>query len=214
MQKWKFDDVTLQRFIVGSLEVNCYLLTSKDAAILIDPGFAEDELISRLESLKDMKSRTVLLTHGHFDHTGFCPELTKMGWKIGIHPDDKFLLNRVPADFAELGYADEPFETYITMRDEVCYNIGGLTLQVVHTPGHSPGSICLMDLKKRLAFTGDTMFADSIGRFDLAGGDEQVLMNSLEKLKNLLEPDTLVLSGHGGKARFSTVLKINPFLTE
>ncbi len=214
MQKWKFDDVTLQRFIVGSLEVNCYLLTTEDAAILIDPGFGEDELISCLELLKDMKSKQVFLTHGHFDHTGFCPELVKKGWKIGIHPDDKFLLNRVPPDFVELGYRDEVFEPYMTIREGVCYNIGGLTLQVVHTPGHSPGSICLIDLKKRLAFTGDTMFADSIGRFDLAGGDEQALMNSLGKLKNLLEPDTLVLSGHGGRAKFSTVLKINPFLAE
>jgi len=214
LQKNKSEDVTLERFIVGSLEVNCYLLTTEDAAILIDPGFGEDELISRLESLKDMKSKQVLLTHGHFDHTGFCPELTKMGWKIGIHPDDKFLLNRVPPDFAELGYRDEVFEPYMTIREGVCFNVGSLTLEVVHTPGHSPGSICFIDFKKRLAFTGDTMFADSIGRSDLAGGDYDALMQSLKKLSSILEPDTLVLSGHGGRAKFSTVLRINPFLTE
>lgn len=214
MQKWEFEDVTLERFIVGSLEVNCYLLTSEDAAILIDPGFGEDELISRLESLKDMKSRIVLLTHGHFDHTGFCPELVKKGWKVGIHPEDQFLLNRVPEDFDELGYRDRPFEPYVFLRDGVCFNIGSSTFQVIHTPGHSPGSICLIDLKKRLAFTGDTMFADSIGRSDLAGGDYDTIMESLGKLKGLLEPDTLILSGHGGRAKFSTVLKINRFLTE
>jgi glyoxylase-like metal-dependent hydrolase (beta-lactamase superfamily II) len=212
MQKWEFDDVTLERFIVGMLEVNCYLLSTEDSAVLIDTGFGEDELRERLEPLSNLGSRMVLLTHGHFDHTGFCPELAKKGWKVGIHPEDKFLLNRVPPDFDGLGYKDAPFEPYMMLREGVCFNVGSLTLEVVTTPGHSPGSVCFIDLKKRLAFTGDTMFAESIGRSDLAGGDERLLMQSLAKLKGLLEPETLVLSGHGGRAEFSTVLKINPFL--
>jgi hydroxyacylglutathione hydrolase len=214
MQKQRFDDVTLERFVVGTLEVNCYLLSTDDAAILIDPGYEEDELRERVNSLEKMKTRHVLLTHGHFDHTGYCPVLIKKGWRIGIHPDDKFLLNRVPEDFEGLGYLDRPFEPYMILRDGVCFNIGSMTLQVVHTPGHSPGSICLIDLKKRIAFTGDTMFADSIGRSDLTSGDEQLLMRSLKKLKGLLEPETLVLSGHGRRAKFNTILGINPFLKE
>ena len=214
MQKWKFDDVILERYIVGMLEVNCYLLSTDDSAILIDPGFVEDELRDRVESINDLESKMVLLTHGHFDHTGFCPELQKKGWKVGIHPDDKFLLNRVPPDFDGLGYQDTPFEPYMTLREGVCFNVGSLAFEVVATPGHSPGSVCFIDLKKRLAFTGDTMFAESIGRSDLAGGDEQLLMRSLKKLKGLLEPETLVLSGHGGRAKFSTILGINPFLEE
>jgi hydroxyacylglutathione hydrolase len=212
LQKWQFDDVTLERFIVGALEVNCYLLSTDDAAILVDPGYEEDELRERVNSLERMKTRHVLLTHGHFDHTGYCPDLVKKGWRIGIHPDDKFLLNRVPEDFEGLGYRDRPFEPYMILHDGVCFNIGSMTFQAVHTPGHSPGSVCFIERKRRWAFTGDTMFADSIGRSDLASGDERLLMRSLKKLKELLEPDTLILSGHGGRAKFGTILRINPFL--
>ncbi|MBN2378936.1 MBL fold metallo-hydrolase [candidate division WOR-3 bacterium] len=212
MQKIEIDDVTIERFMVGLLETNSYLLTSEDAAILIDPGFAEDELVDRVEAFKDLKTKTVLLTHGHFDHTGYCPRLQKAGWRVGIHTEDKFLLNRVPGDFDDLGYRDEPFEPYITLREGVCYNIGSLSLDVIHTPGHSPGSVCLLDLKKRIAFTGDTLFADSIGRSDLRGGDYDTLMESLKKLTSLLEPDTLILSGHGGRAQFKVVRRINRYL--
>lgn len=212
MQTWEYDDVTLERFIVGTLEVNCYLLTSDEEAILVDPGFEEDKLRERVNCLARIKKRHVLLTHGHFDHTGYCPDLVKKGWKVGIHPEDKFLLNRVPPDFEELGYWDRPFEPYVILRDGVCFNIGSVTLQVIHTPGHSPGSISLIELKKRFAFTGDTMFADSIGRTDLAGGDGEALTASLKKLTSLLAPDTLILSGHGGRAKFSVVQKINRYL--
>ncbi|TKJ44283.1 MBL fold metallo-hydrolase [candidate division TA06 bacterium B3_TA06] len=214
MQKNQFDDVTLERFIVGTLEVNCYLLTTEDSAILIDPGFPEDELVERVESLNYLESRMILLTHGHFDHTTACPLLKKNGWKVALHPEDRFLLNRVSPDFAGLGYVDEPFEPSMSLWDGVCFNIGSITLEVVATPGHSPGSVCFIERKRRWAFTGDTLFADSIGRSDLPGGDEQTLMQSLEKLKGVLEPETLVLSGHGGRAKFSTILRINPFLQD
>jgi len=214
LQRFKLDDVTIERFIVGTIEANSYLLTSDDEALLIDPGFGEDALVKRVDELKDYKSKKVVLTHGHFDHTGYCPLLEKKGWKIGIHPEDKFLLNRVPADFADLGYSDEPFEPYMTLREGVCFNVGSLTLEVVHTPGHSPGSICLIDLKRRIAFTGDTMFADSIGRSDLAGGDYDTLKGSLTKLISMLEADTLILSGHGGRAKFGVVKRINRYLNE
>jgi hydroxyacylglutathione hydrolase len=214
MQKWQFDDVTMERFIMGMLEVNCYLLSTQDSAILIDPGFGEDELVERVDRLTNLKSRIVLLTHGHFDHAGYCPDLVKKGWRVGIHPEDKFLLNRVPPDLEGMGYRDDPFDPYMTFQDGWSYNIGSLSIDVVHTPGHSPGSVCFVDHQKRFAFTGDTLFADSIGRSDLAGGDEGLLMQSLERLKGLLEPETLVLSGHGGRAKFSKIIGINSFLKE
>jgi len=214
LQKNQFDDVTLERFIVGSLEVNCYLLTTEDSAILIDPGFAADELVERVESLNHLESRMILLTHGHFDHTTACPLLQKNGWKVALHPEDRFLLNRVSPDFAGLGYVDEPFEPSMSLGDGVCFNIGSITLEVVATPGHSPGSVCFIELKGRLAFTGDTLFAESIGRSDLPGGDEEALMNSVAKLKGLLNSETMVLSGHGGRALFNMILRINPFLQD
>jgi len=208
------NDVTIERFIVGPLEVNCYLLTCEDAAILIDPGFHDEVLNKRIESLSQLESRLVLLTHGHFDHTSLCPALTAQGWKVGIHPDDAPLLNRVPPDFGHLGYPDEPFKPYMTFRQGWSYNIGSVSLEVLHTPGHSPGSVCFIDHRRRFALTGDTLFADSVGRFDLPGGDERRLADSLSNLKQSLEPQTLVLPGHGGRARFRTVLRINPFLRD
>ncbi len=214
MQKNVIDDIVIKRFIVGPLEVNCYLLTSKDAAILIDPGFASDELKESVQSLSKLQSRLVLLTHGHFDHSGFCPALQKAGWKVGIHPDDRFLLNHVPEDFVSLGYEEELFEPYMSYKNGWSYNIGSISLEVLHSPGHSPGSVCFIDNRRRFAFTGDTLFADSIGRTDLPGGNYNTLMQSLKKLTLLLETDTLILPGHGGRAKFNVVKRINRYLDE
>lgn len=212
MQKWEFDDVTLERFMVGMLEVNCYLLYSHNSVILIDPGFPEDKLLLRIRVLGDLDSKTVLLTHGHFDHTTACLLLQEKGWKVGVHPKDRFLLGRVSPEFACLGYPDSAFEPDLLLEDGMSFAVGQVEIEAVSTPGHSPGSMCFIERKKRWAFTGDTLFADSIGRSDLSGGDDQVLMDSICKLRELLRPDTLVLSGHGGRALFSTVVRINPFL--
>ncbi len=211
--KWKQDNVVIERFIVGSIETNTYLLTFEDSAILIDPGFPEDELRKRTELLSVLEKRTVLITHGHFDHTGFCPQLQGMGWEVGSHPRDGLLLNRVPGEFDGLGYQNASFKPQIKLAEGMTFDIGDLSLEVFYTPGHSPGSVCFIDRERKIAFTGDTLFVDSIGRTDLPGSKERLLMESLKKLKGLLKPGTLVLPGHGGRALFSNVLRINPYLS-
>lgn len=208
------ENVTLERFIVGPLEVNSYLICSENSAILIDSGYPENELITRAASLNHLEGRIVLLTHGHFDHKGACPRLKKMGWRIGVHEHDKNLLTHPSTVFSFLGYPSSAVEPDILFKGGEVIAIGGVELIVQPTPGHSPGSVCYIEKNKRWAFTGDTLFADSIGRTDLAGGDTDLIMRSVEILKSLLLPETLVMSGHGGRALFSTILRINPFLKD
>lgn len=207
-------DVSLERFIVGPLEVNSYLLLAENTAFLVDPGFPEDELIARAESLQHIENRIVLLTHGHFDHKSACSKLKKTGWKIAVHESDRELLTRPSSIFAFLGYPSSAVEPDILFKGGEVIEIGDVELIVQSTPGHTPGSVCYIEKNKRLAFTGDTLFADSIGRTDLAGGDTGLIMRSVEILKSLLLPETLVMSGHGGRALFSTILRINPFLRD
>ncbi len=208
------ENTSLERFIVGPLEVNSYLLYSEDSAVIIDPGYPEDELIARAGSLHHIENRIVLLTHGHFDHKSACPKLKKTGWKIAVHESDKGLLTHPSSIFAFLGYPSSAVEPDILFKGGEVIAIGDVELIVQPTPGHSPGSVCYIEKNKRWAFTGDTLFADSIGRTDLSGGDTDLIMRSVEILKSLLLPETLVMSGHGGRALFSTILRINPFLKD
>lgn len=208
----RIEDVSLERFIVGPLQVNSYLLLSKTSALLIDPGFPEDELIACAASLANLDERTALLTHGHFDHKGACPRLQEMGWKIAVHENDKTLLTRSSSVFTFLGYPSAALEPDIVFKGGEVIEIGGAEFIVQPTPGHSPGSVSCIEKNRRWAFTGDTLFADSIGRTDLAGGDTDLIMQSVEILKSLLLPETLVMPGHGGRALFGTIQRINPYL--
>jgi glyoxylase-like metal-dependent hydrolase (beta-lactamase superfamily II) len=208
----RIENLSLERFIVGPLEVNSYLLLSETSAFLIDPGFPEAELIARAESLAHLDERTALLTHGHFDHKGACPRLQKMGWKVAVHEHDKSLVSQSLSIFSFLGYPSSSIEPDILFKGGEVIEIGDARFIVQPTPGHSPGSVSYIEENKRWAFTGDTLFADSIGRTDLVSGDTELIMRSVEILKSLLLPETLVMSGHGGRALFGTILKINPYL--
>ena len=175
-----FYNMKIENFVVGSLLTNCYLLISKGQAAVIDPGGGLEKI---LEEIKKEKAalKYIILTHYHWDHSIFAPKLKeKTGAEILIHKGERKFIEFQPDRFLEGGEK-------IKLGDEF--------LKVIHTPGHSQGSICI--LGKNFIFTGDTIFDAGFGRTDLPGGSEKDLRESLKRLKGILRPKIKVYPGHG-----------------
>jgi hydroxyacylglutathione hydrolase len=191
---------------VGQMAVFAYLVGDKDSgeAIAIDPAADTDDLISAAEENK-VKIRYIVNTHGHVDHiSGNADMKEKTGAVIIIHEDDADMLVNTPAAMIRMfgGKASPPADR--TVRDGEFIEVGGVRLHVIHTPGHSPGSmVLLLDV---YAFTGDTLFVEAVGRTDLPGGSGEVMFDSIQKKLCTLPDETVVLPGHNyGSMPTSTI---------
>lgn len=192
----------VRTFPVGSYQTNCYLVWSEDSdkCILIDPGYEPEYLLEQVR-LQRKSLETILLTHGHFDHVGGVKQIAEeTGCKVYICPEELLMPQRFTA--GPIHYTD-------TYGEGDILHLAGLTLQVLKTPGHTQGSICL--LCEDVLFSGDTLFAGTCGRTDLPGGDHLTIMESLRRLAGL-KGDLRVLPGHGSASTLETERKTNPFL--
>jgi glyoxylase-like metal-dependent hydrolase (beta-lactamase superfamily II) len=196
----------VETFTVGMLSTNCYLATSTKTkeAILIDPGLdysAEAKPIFDYITKENLKVKFIVNTHGHDDHTKANTLFQqKLNVSICIHPLD--------AHFIETTETSK-FPANVLLEEGSLVEFGGENLKVLHTPGHTPGSICLVG--EKLVFTGDTLFAGSIGRTDFPGGSMTDMRLSLKKLSSL--PDKLlVYPGHGETSLIREEKMSNPFL--
>ncbi|QEN05018.1 MBL fold metallo-hydrolase [Thiospirochaeta perfilievii] len=199
----------IETIITGDLGVNTYLFNFSDNKIVIvDPGSDEDKIIKKIEVL-DLKPEAILLTHGHFDHIGAVKTIkSKYNIPVYIHSGDSVFLGDKGSQthlemFKSMGQnSDYFFNSYYVENDPADFIIKDgdiltdFSLEVIHTPGHSPGSVCFYSKDKQVLFTGDTMFKGGMGRTDFIGGNYNQLLNSLEKLKKL-PIDTKVFPGHG-----------------
>ncbi len=182
---------------LGPLEANCFLIGDERSkrAIVIDPGDEPDRIMDAV-SAEGVSVDYLVCTHAHFDHVGALPELrAETGARIVIHRDE-LEIYRAARDMAAFwGYDIEPLpEPDILVEEGDAIKVGSLVFKVLHTPGHSPGSICLFG--EGVIITGDTLFAGSVGRTDFHGGDMNRLKQSFERLLSL-PPETEVLAGHG-----------------
>lgn len=196
--------MNLKSYTSSFLEENSYLIEEPERVYLVDPG---ELLSSSVKEIQAKKNLFVILTHGHIDHMAGLSQLEPEG--IYIHPLEKKVL--FDSKF-NLGFY---FEADISIDKEKLINISELPekWKIFHTPGHTPGSVCLL-YENEYLFTGDTLFADSIGRTDLPGGDGKSMNRSLQILKEIIGnyPDSMILPGHGRSAEALEVLKMNPFL--
>jgi hydroxyacylglutathione hydrolase len=196
----------IQAFTVGMLSTNCYVANCPETkkAIIIDPGFDcghEAEQIIRYVDASALEVTFIVNTHGHTDHIrGNNVMKRKYDVPICIHAYDAQCLN---------GSGKKVSSANVLLEDNSMLRFGQMTLKVMHTPGHTPGSISLVG--ENLVFTGDTLFAGGIGRTDFAGGSDRDMRLSLEKLMHL--PDNYVVySGHGDVSTIGEEKRFNPFL--
>ncbi len=203
----------LETMVVGPLGVNCYIVGDEKArqAIVIDPGGNPRDIINAIQR-HQVKVTAIVNTHAHFDHVIALTEVrAATGAPFMLHADEAKILAAAQSSSAMFGLAirqPAPPEQWLTEGDTV--SVGALTLTVLHTPGHTPGGICLSFDKG--VIVGDTLFQGSIGRTDFPGGDYATLMRSIRDKLLTLDDETLVYPGHGPATTIGEERQINPFL--
>ncbi len=212
-------------FPSGSFQANCYVLAPEAGGpcVVVDPGEGSEQPLDELLRQHRLDPVAVLLTHGHFDHifavTPVCDGNDIPAW---IHPEDRVLLSdplrALSADARQFfgGRVElrEPREVCL-LADVTSLELAGLTLTVDHTPGHTRGSVTFRSMTgtgQGVLISGDTLFAGSIGRTDLPGGDHQQMLASLRDKILVLDDDTVVLPGHGPQTTIGRERSSNPFL--
>lgn len=203
----------VKRLVVGPLATNCYVVARKAgaAAAVIDPG-AEAERIVVEAADEDLRVVYVIDTHGHSDHVGGNRQvLEATGASLAIHEADASMLEDPVANISAFvgGHVDSPPPT-VLLHDGDKLDVDGLELCVSHTPGHTPGSIVI--LAGDALFTGDTLFAGSVGRTDLPGGSSRELAESLATKIVPLNSGITVYPGHGESSTIGREKMVNPFL--
>lgn len=211
----------IKRFVFNNFGENTYLAIDKttNEAALIDPGMIsnnEKKLLNDYISLNDIKLTQIILTHAHLDHT-FGADYARVTYNVPVklHAHDIPLANTLPLQCMRFGLGNimkESPRIDVLLKGGDTISIGKSQLHVLHTPGHSPGGICLYDKDDNLAFVGDSIFQGSIGRTDLEGGNYSTLINSLKIQILSLPDDTILYPGHGEPTTVGMEKKFNPFL--
>jgi hydroxyacylglutathione hydrolase len=206
----------LETFPVGLLQCNCTLLGDQATgeAMVIDPGDNVAYILERLTTHK-LTLKQIVVTHAHIDHVGGALRLKRAtGAPVLLNENDLPLLKMMGVQAAWLGVATPavaaPDEN---AREGMVVGIANHKAQVLHTPGHTQGSICLHFAPEKLLFAGDTLFAGSIGRTDLPGGDGKQILRSIHNRLMPLADETRVIPGHGPETTIGEERESNPFLT-
>ncbi len=207
--------MVLETFPVGPLQCNCTILGDEQAgeAIVIDPGDDVTRIYRRLGEL-GLKLKQILITHGHIDHVGGALRLKRLtGAPILLNENDLPQLEMMDMQAGWLGVpTPEVTAPDATLADGQTVGLERYPAQVLHTPGHTQGSVCLHVAPLRMVFAGDTLFAGSIGRTDLPGGNSRQIIDSIESRLMAMPDDTRVLPGHGPETTLGAEREHNPFL--
>ena len=203
-------------FILGALQTNCYFLVDEQTkkTAIIDPADQCERILQKLKD-KELEPILILLTHGHFDHMLALNELRQAtACPVALHKSDAEALTDTNANGIRQFFSSRSFigcKADKILEDGDQLSVGNETVRVLHTPGHTAGSVCY--LAGDALLSGDTVFAGSVGRTDLYGGSQAQLLKSLKKLKKLYfeEGDKKLYPGHGNLSRLSAEIEANPF---
>jgi hydroxyacylglutathione hydrolase len=195
----------------GMLNSNCYILGDAGEGAIVDAGVNEREIVD-LVNKTGLKINYIILTHPHLDHIYFLDKIkSKTGAKVLIHKADAAALTDSNLNGSRLFGVDYAFEKAdVLLKDGDVVNLGGLKLEIIHTPGHTPGGICIK--AGNCIFTGDTLFKMSIGRTDLGNGNYEDIINSIREKLMKLDDDTIVYPGHGEATTIGCEKRHNPFI--
>jgi glyoxylase-like metal-dependent hydrolase (beta-lactamase superfamily II) len=219
----KLDSVLITGFPAGLLKCNCYVLAPHPGAdaIVVDPGQRAMGQLRRILDENRLTPAAVLLTHGHIDHIWSAQKVSDtFGCPTYIHPEDRFMLTDPIKDFGpkvvQLLLAAtfrEPKQVIELDRDGDKIDLGGISVTVDHTPGHTRGSVVFrVTGDKELVFTGDTLFERMVGRTDLFGGSGRDLLRSIVDKLLVLDDKTVVMPGHGNSTTIGAERRLNPYL--
>jgi hydroxyacylglutathione hydrolase len=202
-------------FVVNHFQENTYLIydDASQKAVIIDPGAQEAKLDQSIES-KNLKVEALLCTHCHPDHiAGAAYYQKKYGADLLLHEKEKVVLDAYDQWAPALGFEDSKKpEPAGFIRGGQRLDVGASQLQVIDTPGHTPGGVCFHCAAQKILYTGDTLFQRSIGRSDFPGGNGPQLINSIRTQLLILPEDTQVFPGHGGSSTIGDEKELNPFL--
>jgi hydroxyacylglutathione hydrolase len=192
-------ELSIESLVCGPLGNNVYVVSRGEHALVIDVPLESTERITSLLERRGLRLEGIVLSHGHFDHMAETAELVrKTGAPVLVHAGDaeRVRVPPRPMMFPQLEIEPAPVDRRLGEGDAV--SVGDVSLTVLHTPGHTPGSMCLYSEAAGVLLSGDTLFAGSFGRYDLPGGDPRVLRDSLVRL-SALPAGTRVLPGHGAE---------------
>jgi len=207
-------DIVVDRFALGPIQTNCYVVRADraaPAAVVVDPGGEAPELLQQLERL-GATCAAILVTHGHFDHVGGVADLAEStGAPVYMPEGERDRLERY-SEFAPIGAPGRPYTPDHLLHGGETIDVAGLVFESASIPGHSPAHIAFY-VDGHL-FSGDLLFAGSVGRVDLPGGDWDTLLESVRALAERYPSETIVYPGHGPQTTLGAELDGNPFLAE
>ncbi len=209
--------IQVETFTVPPLGCNCSVLfdDATREAMVIDPGGDAQGILQRLTA-RGLTVKAIVHTHTHIDHVGATAAVQRAtGAAARIHEDDLFLYEMLPVQGQMLGMRAPPSaELDVFLRDGEVLSAGSISLEVIHTPGHTPGSVCFRCKAdaRELLFSGDTLFSGSIGRTDLWGGDHETILRSIRDRILTLPDETVVIPGHDRPTSVARERRTNPFL--
>ena len=210
----------INHYVVGPVQTNCYIVYNDEtkACFIIDPGALPKQLAAKIRE-DELTPTAILLTHGHFDHAGGAEELAKeFDIKIYAHEAEEDTLKTPRKNLSGMIGAKETYHADVYVKDQQEIELAGFVIKAFHTPGHTEGGCCYYIADENVVFTGDTLFAQSVGRTDFPGGSMSQIVRSIqEKLLTLneagnLETDIMVYPGHNDPTTIETERMENPYL--
>ena len=210
----------INHYVVGMVQTNCYIVINNETkeCFIIDPGASGKQLAEKIEQ-DGLEPVAVLLTHGHFDHAGAAKTLKdEFDISVHAHEAEKDTLKDPQKNVSWMVGTKESYGADIFLKDEEVIHLAGFEIKVLHTPGHTEGGCCYYIADEGVIFTGDTLFAGSVGRTDFLGGSMSQIVRSIQdKLMTLneagnLETDIMVYPGHNDPTTIETERMENPYL--